>query len=198
MKPQTRDLRFLLPPVLGATFLIAAAVLLIWLAYGHAQDSTRQRDEAQAAFRRIDAQLRQINSEEQELRDKAALYSRLQQRGIIGNESRLDWSEQLATLRQQWRLPVFSYGFAPQTLTDANSAGYSIARSGMHLHMHLLHEEDLLRILSPLRDEARALVQIRSCRLTRLATTDEHRFSQAQLEADCEMDWVTLRPFGGK
>lgn len=199
MKLDLQDFARLRPSFFGALTLFLAAAIIAALAYLFASSAAERQAKAQAEFQKIDRQLRQVNFEELELRDKAALFQHLQQRGIFGPESRLDWSEQLGRLRQQWRLPLFSYEFSPQSAIDADIGGYTFVRSGMKLHMHLWHEEDLLRILESLRNESRAQILLRSCRLSRIGAPSEPRPPiGAQLDAECEMDWVTAHPTGGK
>jgi hypothetical protein len=67
----------------------------------------------------------------------------------------------------------------------------------MKLQLKLLHEEDLLRLLGDLRNQANALIAVKSCNISRLALTPEERAnSHANLAAICEIDWITLRDPG--
>lgn len=195
MKLESRDLPRLRWPLLSALLLIGVSCAIGWWSFDYTQRAASQRKTAASAFQRIDQQLRQVNNEEKELREKSAAFQRLQRRGFLGGEARLDWSEQLSALRQQWRLPVLDYEFAPQAPLESNVGGYNIVKSNMKLHLQLWHEEDLLRIFTSLHDEAKALVQLRSCKLNRLPVSPNN---PAQLNADCEMDWITAQPISGK
>jgi hypothetical protein len=64
----------------------------------------------------------------------------------------------------------------------------------MTVQLRLLHEEDLLRFLDDLRRQARALIRIDSCNVSRLARgIDPTSGTSAQLQAECKIDWITLR-----
>jgi hypothetical protein len=66
--------------------------------------------------------------------------------------------------------------------------------SSMKVQMQLLHEDDLLGFLADLRTGVRALLVVRRCDVERLAPqAGSDRATRAQLKADCEIDWITLR-----
>ena len=63
----------------------------------------------------------------------------------------------------------------------------------MRLQMQLLHEGELLGFLAELRNAVQALVQVRSCSIERIAPSSAGRGSNAQIKADCTLEWITLR-----
>jgi len=89
----------------------------------------------------------------------------------------------------------------PQKTVDAAllpegavGGGYEFMSSAMKLQMQLLHEGDLLGFLADLRANVRALIVVRQCNVERIArATSNERGTQAQLKADCDIDWITLR-----
>jgi hypothetical protein len=64
----------------------------------------------------------------------------------------------------------------------------------MRIQMRLLHEEDLLNFLRRLQQEAKALILIRNCTLTPLANRPVGSTDLAQLNGECELRWITVRP----
>lgn len=171
--------------------LLAAALLALWgLRYdreSHQFHSTATARQLQTANR-----LKQVRNEEEEIRQKAALFLQLQEAGVFGQERRLDWSEMLGQLQRQLRLPAMEYEFSPQAALDASTGGgYSFYKSTMRLRLGLLHEEDLLRFIRAVETQARALVVVRACKLVR---NTAERESAAQLIGECELDWITARP----
>ena len=72
----------------------------------------------------------------------------------------------------------------------------------MKVQLKLLHEEDLARLLADLREQANALTLVRSCDVQRLpggaSETQAKGGVQATLEAECLIDWVTLREVAAK
>lgn len=145
----------------------------------------------QSRRQEIDGKLQRVRSEENEIRQKAELFSQLQARGVIGEESRLDWVELLRSIRERHGLIEVHYEFSPRRALDKAPAGaLGLYASTMKLNVRLLHEEDLIRLLDDLRRNARALIQVRRCDVTRLPRTDNAL--RGNLQAECVIDWITL------
>lgn len=145
-----------------------------------------QRDE-------YDGKLKRVRSEENEIREKAALFNRLQARGVIGEEQRLEWVELLKEIQDRRRLIELRYEIAPQhTLEKGQPGPLGLQASTMKLQARLLHEEDLTRLIDDLRRHARALVQVKRCDVSRLPRGGNEHALQGLLQADCTIDWVTL------
>lgn len=199
MKLTQRDFRKLLPPLAATLALFVAAGTLAWWSHAETGGATQERDRAAEGKTRIEARLRQFHSEESDLKERSALLKRLQDSGILGEEHRLDWMEQLRNTQRDLRLPGLKYEFAAQTpLNRTTPSGYAWFNSPLRLQLRLLHEGDLLNTLERIQQEARAMVIVRSCRLAPPATTSERRESIAPLNADCDMDWLTARQPSGK
>lgn len=153
----------------------------------------------QAEQQQIRNRLARAPDEERELRSKIALFQELEARGVIGQEERLNWVEQIARVKAARRLLDVQYEIAPQkSLTESVLPGGAIAgdyefmASAMKLQMPLLHEDDLLGLISDLRRSAHAHLLVRDCTIDRAAPGSD-RTASAQLRADCTIDWVTLR-----
>jgi hypothetical protein len=181
-------------------------LLAILLAYGMSTTARKLVEKAQVEQRQLETQQREIRArlsrapdEERELRNKIALFQQLQERGIIGQEERLNWVEQIARIKTARRLFDFQYEIAPQkTLGDALLPGgaqagdYEFMSSTMNLQMPLLHENDLLGFLADLRRNVHAHLLVRDCAIERMPQSAE-RGVAAQLRAVCTIDWITLR-----
>ena len=145
----------------------------------------------QSSRQEIDGKLRRVRNEENEIRQKAELFSQLQARGVIGEESRLDWVELLRAIRERHGLIEVHYELSPRHALDKTPVGaLGLYVSTMKLSARLLHEEDLIRLLDDLRHGARALIQIRRCDVSRLPRTDNAQ--RGNLQAECVIDWITL------
>jgi hypothetical protein len=189
-----RDLRKLRWPLLGALLLIVLAGLPVWWSSGDVAQAHRERDAAASRKSQIEQRLRQVRTEEQELKERADLFLRLQQSGIAGEENRLDWTELLQDIQQQLRLPGILYEFGVRKPLDAGvSADYQYFASPMRIQLRLLHEQDLLHFLGRLQREAKALVLIRRCTLAPLAGRGVGADDLAQLGAECDVHWITVR-----
>ena len=186
-------------PKLQLSLLAALAMLVLAATGAHfAREATRNAQRThqtlQAERNEIDGRLKRVRGEEQEIKRKSALFHELQTRGIVGEEQRLEWSELLDTIRDARRLPELNYELSPQRPLDATVAGgYAFQASRLKLNARLLHEEDLLRLLDDLRRDARALIQVKGCTLTRLPRGTQETLPPAYLQADCLIDWITVR-----
>lgn len=199
MKLAAADLPKLQFSLLAALLMIAAGAGAVYVARGSAQSANLERTAAQAERNDFDGKLRRVRSEENEIRQKSALFTRLQERGIIGEEQRLEWVELLKEIRDKRRLIDLQYEFAPQRALDATPGkGLAFYASTMKVQIKLLHEEDLIRLLDDLREQARALIQVKSCTVSRLPRSEAESGLHAHLQADCQIDWITLREAASK
>lgn len=192
MKLSSADVPKLQLSVAAALLMIAIGATSVQLA----QSSTRQARIAQSAAHserdKVDGKLKQVRSEEAEIKQKSALFDRLQARGVVGEEQRLEWVELLKAIADRHRLLDLHYEISPQrTLDEPPGSAFAFYASAMQVRLKLLHEEDLTRLLDDLRQHASALIDVRSCKLWRLPRGGAD--GGAQLQADCQIDWITLR-----
>ena len=184
--------------LLLAIVLIGTGLVLVLLSQDGVKNATRELASASANKNEYDGKLRQVRTEEAEIRSKAALYSNLSARGIIGEEQRLDWVEEVREIREKRKLLDLQYEFAPQQSLDKTTvAGYNFYTSTMRVRMKLLHEGDLLNFINDLREKAKAYIRVRSCNVTRIernANTNDF----ATLNAECQIDWITIGQAKGK
>lgn len=199
MKLTGRDLPKLWLPLLAALAMFLVAGLLVWGSQLDAGKAEQERSVATAAKNQIEQRLRQVRTEEQEIRERTQLLQQLQNSGITGDEKRLDWMEMLRETQRELRIPGMSYEFGAQTSLDkGEDATYTWFSSPLVLKLRLLHEEDLLNFLARVEKNARALVIVRSCKLAPLPGQTNSREVMAQLSAECDMQWLTARPASGK
>lgn len=180
--------------------LAGIGVTAIFGAYLYYQDSERKNLAANSAHKEIEAKLARARDEEQELKEKITRYQKLAARGYIGNEMRLDWVEAIARIKTARRIFQLDYEFAPQRLADpgilpggASGGGFDFMSSQMRLQVQLLHEDDLLNLISDLRKQVQAIVLVRNCAIDRLSGEAEQRINGAQLKAECTLEWITLK-----
>lgn len=194
MKLGRADLRKLQPGILLVVLAVAVGVAAVYLANQAKADAQKARLVVRAQLQEADGKLKQVRQEETEVKQKSIVFNKLAERGIIGDEQRLDWVELLKEIRDKHRLIDLQYEISPQRMLDKPGDDFSFFVSAMKVQLKLLHEEDLLRLLDALRSQAKALVRVRSCQVERLpATGDDRSGGRAHLLADCEIDWLTLR-----
>lgn len=194
MKLGTADFPKLQYSLLAAVLLTAIGASTVHVALKSTKAATLDRSAAQAERNDFDGKLKQVRSEESEIKLKSAVFNKLQTRGVIGEEQRLEWVELLKDIRDKRRLLDVQYEIAPQRALDgALGSGFAFYASSMTTQLKLLHEEDLIRFLDDLRQQARALIQIKSCNVERLPRGNAENGIPAQLRAECQIDWITLR-----
>lgn len=182
----------------AAIAMIAAGLGIAWLANQQVRSAMQTRIGASSQLNEYEGKLRQVRAEENEIKEKSALYSNLRARGVIGEEQRLDWVELIKEIKEQRKLLDVQYEFAPQqTLERAALPGFSFRSSTMKLQMKLLHEGDLLNFINDLRRYAKAYVRVRSCNVTRIPRSATPTGSAALLNAECQLDWITILPAKG-
>jgi len=195
-----------LPPKAGQRLVGPGAIAAALVAVGIGavivtqQLLQRARSEQQAvAMEREAAQnkLARATDEEREIREKLVDYQKLRERGLIGEEQRLDWVERIAQIKAARRLFEVKYSIEPQRPADypgiAGSGDVEFMVSPMKVELTLLHEEDLLRFIADLRAAVRSHVLVKSCTVQRLERPASDRAVVPRLRADCMIDLVTIR-----
>ena len=199
MTLSNRDFRRLALPLAILLLLCCIAGALAWATERNARQALLERDRASESKQRSDMRLRQFRSDELDIKERSQLLQHLQASGILGEERRLDWTEQLGNTQRELRIPGMKYEFAPQTaLLPNGTAGYAWFNSPLRLQLRLVHEVDLLNFLDRLQREAKALVIVRSCKLALPPALTNDQEASAALDADCELDWLTAHRPAGK
>jgi hypothetical protein len=134
-------------------------------------------------------------TEKREIRLYQPQYAALRERGLIGQENRLDWVEAIRQIQEQRKLLPITYELEPQqpVRMDSGTAlgGYRLHGSRMNLHMDLLHEGDLFVLLDDLRQ--RSFYSAQECSIKRAAGGLAAPLAPT-LTADCTLNWLTLTP----
>ncbi|MCX7891179.1 MAG: hypothetical protein N2544_02260 [Burkholderiales bacterium] len=135
--------------------------------------------------------------EEREIREKLAAYNQLVERGIVGEEQRLDWVDAIAQIKTERKLFEVKYSIEPQRALDLpgvkGTPDVEFRASRMRLELPLLHEGDLFVFLGDLSRALRSHVLVRSCSIQRIDRAAVDRGLSPRLRADCSLDLVTIR-----
>lgn len=198
----TRDeIKRLLAPLALALAALGAGGALIWSA---GKVSDRERSElavAQAERRQNTERLARIAEEEREVTEKLGVYQRLRQLNILGDENRLEWADAIARIRRARELLDLRYVIDRQKLVvsvPGKPANVDFYSSTMKVDLALLHEEDLLRFLSDLRDSGNAYYAVRRCDVTRTGQAGGGATMAPRLRAQCQIDLITVQDRGAK
>jgi hypothetical protein len=158
--------------------------------------ATRQaEDQARQARNAARDRLAHAETEKLEIAAYQPQYAALRERGLIGEENRLDWAEAMRQIQEQRKLMPITYEFAPQQPVRLETAmdlgGYQMRGSRMNMHMDLLHEGDLFVFLADLRQ--RSFYTVQDCSIRRAASGPPTPLAPT-LSADCTLNWLTLAP----
>ena len=183
-----------LPLLLLVALLGAGAGLILWV---QSQQQTAVRQLAAASAERAQAKerLARIAEEEKEVNDKLAVYRRLKNLHILGEEQRLEWADAMTRIRTTRELLDLRYLVDRQRLIGSfavKPAGVDFYASTMKVDIALLHEGDLLTFLRELRDSGNAYYSIRRCTINRTGTAATGTSIVPRLRAECEIDLITI------
>lgn len=193
------DLRRLRMPIAAAIVLIALGAACL-LTSGYYLDAARSEADASRQSR-VTAQERvsRVAEEEREIHESLVYYEQMRQRGMVGEQSRLDWIESIAKIKNNRKLFEIRYNFDAQKPLDypgivvTGAADFVVSR--LKLDMLLLHEGDLLNFLVDLQANIKAHVSVRSCTVTRIerGLAPGATALQPRLRAECQVDLVSVR-----
>jgi hypothetical protein len=189
------ELQRLLTPIGIALVLVIAGAGLVWSANGARAAAQQQLAAAQVERRQNQERLARIAEEEREVRQKIDLYRRLKNLHILGEEQRLEWADAMTRIRTQRELLDLRYSVERQKLmlsAAGKPANVEFYSSTMKVDLALLHEEDLLRFLSDLRQSGNAFYSVRRCDLGRTGAAIAGATMTPRLRAACDIDLITI------
>ena len=176
--------------LVAAVTISLTGVLLSELRKHEANDklevSQRARDAAWSRYAQVDNEKRDIRNFQQR-------FVALRQRGLVGDERRLEWLDAIRQTQEQLKLAPLSYEIEPQQTVQLESpldlGDFELRGSRMRLHMELLHELDLFNFFQALRQHSYFAVQ--DCSIKRLGVVAGTP-GASTLGADCTLNWITL------
>jgi hypothetical protein len=185
-----------------AVALAAGGATAVFLAQQVVQKTGAEQKAAGTERDNAQNRLARATDEEREIREKLVDYRRLRERGLIGDEQRLEWVERIGEIKARRKLFDVKYAIDPQRAADYPGIGgtgdVEFMVSPMKVELALLHEEDLFRFLEDLRGALNSHVLVRSCTMTRLDRGGSERGVVPRLRADCAIDLVTIRDRSAK
>ncbi len=129
-------------------------------------------------------------------------YNKLKNTGIIGNEHRLNWINNIDNIALKYNISHLRYKIDKRQniSTEELSIKYpdiKIYKSAMTLQMQLLHEGDLYTILSNINNNPFGLFDIQTCTIQRNNHLAELNLkNNRNFSASCLLYWYTFQPPG--
>ena len=179
---------------MGALFISTACLVS---SHEFSETTYRAYERDRREFQRATREYLALDDEERLIRSYLPRFEALTERGILGEEQRLNWMETLRKTKASLKLPVLLYKIYPRQIRQSDWSGglgdYEVFASTMEISAQLLHEEDLLRLLDELARRALGTFLVDSCSLSRVNEETQLDITKPNLSARCELSWVTLR-----
>ncbi len=175
--------------------LLAAGAALVWTMNGSLAQARRQITVVQAERTQNTERLARIAEEEREVKEKLQVYEHLKRLNILGEERRLEWADAMTRIRSQRELLDLRYRVERQRLLASlpgKPGNVDFHASTMKVELALLHEGDLLRFLSDLRESGNAYYAVRRCSLSRTGQAGGSATIAPRLRGECEIDLITI------
>ncbi len=188
------DLKRLRLPLVAAAALLALGAACLLASENYLDTAKKARDAARLSRVAAQERVSKASEEEREIRENLVHYEQMRRRGMVGEQSRLDWIESIARIKNDRKLFEIKYSIEAQRPLDypgivaTGAADFVVSR--MKLEMLLLHEEDLLNFLADLEVAGKAYVSVRHCTVSRI---ERAAALQPRLRADCQVDLVSVR-----
>ena len=185
--------------ILCVCFVIASA--LIGSSYYFNSSLEKEYKNNKSVFQSISRRYLDVDQEEKVLRENYPEFVKLYNKGIIGQEKRLNWIESLRQAGEIINLPSLSYSIESQEEHvpeyTVNYSGYSLYRSSMELSLGLLHEGDLFKLIDYINKNADGVYTISECRLRKNGNI-QYEKDRANVTASCVLYWITIDLAGGQ
>ena len=182
-------------PLAIALALFVAGGALIWSANQSLAVAKRELAVAHAERRQNVERLARIAEEEREVKEKLDVYQQLRRLNILGDERRLEWADAITRIRAERELLDVRYRVERQKLLSSvvgKPGSVDFYVSTMKVDLALLHEEDLLRFLTDLRNSGNAYYAVQRCAVTRTGQAATGAGITPRLRADCDIDLITI------
>jgi len=198
MKLEKKDWQTLQTPIFILAAVTAAVISLFTAAQyfntNQEQALLNQQNQLNAARQRYQSS----GAEKAMITEYLPRYQALIIKGFVGEERRIEWVEALREQHKNHKLFGIKYGISHQEkytpVFAANLGGFTLNRSVMKLDLDMLHEGDLLQLTESLNTKNTAPFILRDCEITRLNPAGQISNQLiANLHAQCELDWLTLR-----
>ena len=198
MKLDSQDWLKLQTPLglLGLVLMLIALMLAFAQNYNTAQEQLLQSQQnlLSAARQRYQSS----GMEKETIKEYLPQYQALINKGFVGEERRIEWVEALREQHKSNKLFGIKYSISQQQEYKPSFApsvgGFMLHRSIMKLDLDMLHEGDILKLTESLSAENTAPFMLRDCEITRLnASGALSNQLIANLHAQCELDWLTIR-----
>ena len=152
-------------------------------------------------FQTVSNQYLAVDQEEKLVRQYYPEFINLYNKGIIGQERRLNWIEILHNSSEHSKFISLRYEIDPQAQYTPdytlNYGIYKLFNSSMKLNMDLLHMGDLRKLINDLDRNAQGIFNITNCKLKRTGGGHFELEIKPNIAAECELHWLNIKRSDG-
>ena len=152
-------------------------------------------------FQTVSNQYLAVDQEEKLVRQYYPEFINLYNKGIIGQERRLNWIEILHNSSEHSKFISLRYEIDPQAQYTPdytlNYGIYKLFNSSMKLNMDLLHMGDLRKLIDDLDRNAQGIFNITNCKLKRASSDHFELEIKPNIAAECELHWLNIKRSDG-
>jgi len=186
--------------VVFAVLALAVSAVLIGGGQWFHDEMRGKLEKEQKRFQSNSRRYLAVDEEERLISANLPGYRALEQAGVVGEEQRLAWVETLREVSASLKLPAMRYEILPQKPYQppvaVSTGNLRVYASPMKVQLGLLHEDDLFRFLDTLTEQALGRFSVDRCVMRRSAAVPQTDPGKPNLEADCELLWLTIRQPG--
>ena len=162
----------------------------------------KERRESADAGRRLQEARSRLESARRErdlLAQSSEIFRALTERGLLHGEQRMDLVELVNLLRSRHQLAALDYEIAPQRPLPLPGGrvfpSIDVLASRVKLRAKALHEGDILGFMDEISRQRQGFHPVDECTMRRIGAASDGRL-QAHVEADCTLEWITLKDKG--
>ena len=180
--------------VLGLAVLVGVGIVAasVWFLNKEKREAVGASRRVQEARARVEAARRERDN----LQESSEVFRTLVARGLLQTEKRLDLVELLNTLRIQHQLHGLDYEIAPQRPLalpgGRNYTAVDVLASRVKFKVRALHEGDVVGFVDALANSRQGFYPLDRCVMRRIEVANPTSL-QPRVEADCALEWVTLK-----
>lgn len=193
-----RDFATMRLPIAVLVAVLVVSALMIKTSSLRHQTAEAERIGQTAALKEARERYERSGTEREAILNYLPAYRKLQSEGLVGEEQRIEWVESLRAANKQVGLFGIAYQIEarkPFVLVGQGSpAAQFLRETPMKLTFGLVHEADLMRFLEVLGAQKSGLFMLRRCAIDRPQRLDNPGPRQANLNAQCDLSWLTLDP----
>jgi hypothetical protein len=175
---------------------VAMSAALIEASHWFLQKERLDARGASARLKEAHARVDKVRRERESLDQSTEVFRMLVARGLMQPEQRLELVEQMNGLRAQHGILALDYEIAPQRpLAVAGGRQFpavDILSSRVSVRLRALHEGDVLAFIEALAASRQGFYPVDRCAMRRMEVANPDAL-QARVEADCTLEWITMK-----